>query len=566
MLTGDGQIWVGPLGGRAFCPDCFHLWRSTGTRFDSATADRADSPQHLPPGSLPPMVRSWIDAVIEDALTRGAFDESALVTRMMRATADLRSVAEHRFLRHPDCSACLPQALGTGARGVMLPDPGLPLRATDLAEFGSSLIPEIVDARLGLVRHVTHRLTSRGLPCVAAALAPTEAHAPQERGYGRTGTTGASQVAAVMEAVERYTAMRDRGGRAFVRGSYQALCHRAVDPRSFILHDEAQRAEAGFHLSMWRPGQDYDWVWGHSLVDDRTVLVPEQLAYYAAQRRSSAAGARFVLESSNGCATGASLAEAALFGLLEVVERDAFLACWYSRAPLDRIDLDDCDDALVRALHARILAEGLELQAFALTGGVNLPAVALRLVDADNRLGPATVYAAAAHVTALGALTGALSELATFLQRHPNDGHADKIAKGLSLLKDPSLVRRMEDHVDQGWPAASIEARGFAEAARHILSWNAYADRYAPAPAGRAEALAHVVTRARAVCSDVILVDQSFPPLAERGLKCVKVLAPGLLPITFGHQYRRVSKARLDVVPGAPSRGRDGPYLPHPYS
>jgi ribosomal protein S12 methylthiotransferase accessory factor len=47
------------------------------------------------------------------------------------------------------------------------------------------------------------------------------------------------------------------------------------------------------------------------------------------------------------------------------------------------------------------------------------------------------------------------------------------------------------------------------------------------------------------VADDVLIVDQTASILDPLGLHCVKVLAPGLLPVTFGHQYRRISPHRL---------------------
>jgi ribosomal protein S12 methylthiotransferase accessory factor len=31
-------------------------------------------------------------------------------------------------------------------------------------------------------------------------------------------------------------------------------------------------------------------------------------------------------------------------------------------------------------------------------------------------------------------------------------------------------------------------------------------------------------------------------------MHCVKVLAPGLMPVTFGHQYRRINPHRLQAA------------------
>jgi ribosomal protein S12 methylthiotransferase accessory factor len=40
---------------------------------------------------------------------------------------------------------------------------------------------------------------------------------------------------------------------------------------------------------------------------------------------------------------------------------------------------------------------------------------------------------------------------------------------------------------------------------------------------------------------DVIVVDQTAPEYAPHGFRCVKVLMPGMLPMTFGHPYRRIT-------------------------
>jgi ribosomal protein S12 methylthiotransferase accessory factor len=40
---------------------------------------------------------------------------------------------------------------------------------------------------------------------------------------------------------------------------------------------------------------------------------------------------------------------------------------------------------------------------------------------------------------------------------------------------------------------------------------------------------------------DVIVVDQTTPELKRNELYCVKVLIPGMLPMTFGHHLTRVT-------------------------
>lgn len=40
---------------------------------------------------------------------------------------------------------------------------------------------------------------------------------------------------------------------------------------------------------------------------------------------------------------------------------------------------------------------------------------------------------------------------------------------------------------------------------------------------------------------DVIVVDQTSPEILRNGLYCVKVLIPGMLPMTFGYHLTRVT-------------------------
>ncbi len=49
---------------------------------------------------------------------------------------------------------------------------------------------------------------------------------------------------------------------------------------------------------------------------------------------------------------------------------------------------------------------------------------------------------------------------------------------------------------------------------------------------------------------DIIVVDQTAPEHRTGGLSCVKVIVPGALPMTFGHENRRIhGLPRLYTVP-----------------
>jgi ribosomal protein S12 methylthiotransferase accessory factor len=43
-----------------------------------------------------------------------------------------------------------------------------------------------------------------------------------------------------------------------------------------------------------------------------------------------------------------------------------------------------------------------------------------------------------------------------------------------------------------------------------------------------------------APANNVIVVDQTTPEHRAGGCSCVKVIVPGMLPVTFGHESRRL--------------------------
>lgn len=71
---------------------------------------------------------------------------------------------------------------------------------------------------------------------------------------------------------------------------------------------------------------------------------------------------------------------------------------------------------------------------------------------------------------------------------------------------------------------------------------------------------------------DVIVVEQTTPELQRNGLHCVKVLIPGMLPMTFGYHMTRLTglervltvPAKLGYVKEPLSFEQLNPY-PHPF-
>jgi ribosomal protein S12 methylthiotransferase accessory factor len=108
------------------------------------------------------------------------------------------------------------------------------------------------------------------------------------------------------------------------------------------------------------------------------------------------------------------------------------------------------------------------------------------------------------------------------------------------MMHDPYLVKTMDDH-------AMLYGLKQAEERFHFLfhphrSLRSFAEEFSfpPHHADLTDDLKEMLQVFRRLQLDVIVVDQTTPELARNGLYCVKVLIPGMLPITFGYHLTRL--------------------------
>lgn len=535
-------VWI--LHGRspAPCVDCFRLWR-----LHSWTSNLSSDPVR---GSgelrmLTALECALLSAQISSIQSEGPSPPAGMMcVRRVDLTDGIAT--DHFFLRHPECSKCGADAVPPTEEAALdlAAGAGQPRRARPLEEIRKAIFPYVLDERTGLIRQVTHRLDPAFLSASTSLLYPFRDPENVERGFGRTGRFGDDPTVSVIEALERFAGMSPRNGRLVRRGSFDELREEAVDPEEFILHGAEQYEEPGFHLARYAPGKEIDWVEAYSFRTRSLRLVPLQLAYFGIPS-SQLTGGCFVYEVSNGCAAGSSLAEAAVFGLAEVIERDAFMVAWHSARPLRRIDPIGCALPMVAAMLARLRAQGLDVDVLDIGAGLPGCTLAVKIVDPDLRWGPYVTYATATDWQPEHALKSALQEGITALySRDPAEVEAN-VVKASELLADPFGVRLMADHSLQCWASDAPEKRTFPEVDEPPLAWDAFARVYREGDMLVGEALEHLVAGTLGHCHDVLLIDQSFEPLKAQGLHFAKILAPGLLPMTFGHCYRRIDGKRL---------------------
>lgn len=346
---------------------------------------------------------------------------------------------------------------------------------------------------------------------------------------GKADSFAASRDLAFLEGLERYAGTRPRGDRSVVVGSLTGLGDVALDPRDCGEYPAATY-DRDPSLRRFSPDETLRWVWGHSLRDDRPVLVPERSAYYSV----GSAADDFVFECSNGCATGSCLEEAALFGLLELVERDAFLLGWYAGASATEIEVDTVPG--VRPLLDRADLHGYDVHVF--DSRVDLPTPVATALAVRRDGGPGTLaFAAGAALDPARAVGAALGEALTHLPhlRHEARLRHDHLE---AMVDDFERVVDLRDHALLFTHPSSVAYAGhYLAPARRVTFEEAFGE------AGQRddllEDLQDLVQQVAAASCDVIVVDQTTPEQARLGLRTVRTLAPGLLPIDFGWGRQR---------------------------
>ncbi|MDF2661556.1 MAG: bacteriocin biosynthesis protein SagD, partial [Paenibacillus sp.] len=302
------------------------------------------------------------------------------------------------------------------------------------------------------------------------------------------------------------------------------------------LYSNEQYARPDFPFEPFDPDARIDWVWGYSFLQERPILVPETLAYY-----SSGFGGGFVQEGSNGCALGGSLEEAILHGILEVAERDAFLMTWYAKLPLPRLDPDSADDLELGLMIERMRAvAGYEVHLYNMTMENTIPGV-WALAKSGNPGKLNLICAAGAHIDPVRAAKSAVHELAGMLFMLQETFEVTR-KETERMYDDPSLVLRMKDHAMlYGLPQSEERLQFLLDTDRPVQTFHEGFGRKASAHADLTDDLKDLLHIFRQLNLDVIVVDQSSPEIVRNGLHCVKVLIPGMLPMTFGHHLTRLT-------------------------
>lgn len=433
---------------------------------------------------------------------------------------------------------------------------------------------KIVDQNFGMCKHIYYSVNSNLIPMVCAE-SFIDGYG-KNNSFGRANDFNSCRVSALLENLERYFNSNNKQGRKHVYGSYDELKGNAIHPSKFGLHEESLLAHPDFKFTKYRDNLKIYWIWAWSIKKSKYVLVPEQLIYYIDNDEISQ-NTRFVYDSSNGAALGSTLEEALLYGIFEIIERDNFFVSFYNELKLTEIDIIKSNLTSLIPLYEFIINKGYELHFYDMSMELKIPAIWCLMINKDKNALVKSYSAAGAHFNPEQALKSALIEVVTSVPVY-EDVFSSEYYKNRKekIFEDINKLTEFEDHVLYYSHNKSIENFNFIlknndekKSLQDIYpEWyleNEYVSDYLD------EDIKCLITKILDYHEDIYIADLTSYSLRNIDLSCAKVLIPGMQPVAFGHQYRRIIKERIKKAPILANRNNynlsenEINEMPHPF-
>ena len=341
------------------------------------------------------------------------------------------------------------------------------------------------------------------------------------------------------EAIERHHIVFRPTDAPMEYGSYAELHEKAVDPLSLFFRMPKSKGE--WPRVAYTPSLPMYWTPARNLVTGDNRLVPAQEVWFSTGRL---AGENICIAcTTNASALGGCIEEAALFAILEAIERDAFLTTWYLRRACRKVIPESVEFEPFQLLWARMRATfpNYSIHLFDVSTDIEIPAVSAIAIKERGK-GPRSLVTGSARPGAERALFTALKDLSVQLNRNSK---LYERALHERLLGSPEQVVTPEDHralysLDEACERLSFIGLQLPPQVE-VNDLNKRCIIKPGASYNLRNVVESILNHLSQLGLDVFLIDISQPAFASRNLRCIKAITPGLFPMWFGHNHARFS-------------------------
>ena len=348
---------------------------------------------------------------------------------------------------------------------------------------------------------------------------------------GAADTPRGARDIALAEGAERF-ASGDIAALQVHRGRHIDLDH-AIPLTDVVCYTDRQYA-AG-HIRPWTADTECGWIQGKAR-DLSTLAVPAAIVLYPYVDDPGLVA--FTAANSSGTAAGETLEQATEAAAFEAIERDAFMWTWINQVAREHLHPEGLPDAST-AWCNELRREGWTIHL------VNLTLDLLPVVLAVARTERTLLLGAACRPTGAAAAHAAVREVAVASLHVPE-------ARAI----EPEAVATTDDHQALYIDSDHVTEASFLWNSSDIVEVDELSAGCADSPLTLlAERIAEPVT-----------VD--LTSARTRPVHVVRVIVPGLIPMSFGYDGEPLGIPRLSqgLVRGHSVGSMDGPLLPHPFS
>lgn len=543
-LTG----WIGPVFHPASgaCLACLQQWISRNREVENHIGRQLNlpGPVLLTQPSIPAVASTVLSSIALVCVQWFGANLHNLHGKLKAFDSIAGEFSDHMILRRPQCPSCGNPAITVGAAQIerlkaqptLNTDGGFRSKspADILVQFQkfvspiSGVISGVVPSKWNDRSPIRTYSAGHNFALSNKHLAfLTEGLRTCSSGKGTTDTQ--ARASAICEALERYSGVF-QGNEARVRSSKAELGARALDPNECMLFSDRQFEERqnwnerGLRFQVvpqpMPPNASIEWSAVYPLTGGDEAYLPTSYLYFGYPTEEDAF---YAWADSNGNAAGATIEDALLQALLELIERDAVSIWWYNRLQMPGVDLSELGDAYVNDVVSFLDDLGRDVWVLDLTHDLEIPTYAALT---RRRAGAAEdiVFGFGSHLSAKVAIRRAVTEMCQFapavLESH-SDGSTNY------MFNDAESLR--------WWTEARITTHPY-------LTPSGEAPRkHESTEYSVATALSEILSRLRQKNLQVFYLDQTRP---EVGLSVVKVICPGMR-----HWWARFAPGRLYDVP-----------------
>jgi ribosomal protein S12 methylthiotransferase accessory factor len=417
------------------------------------------------------------------------------------------------------------------------------LETTKSATLGSlAQLERLASPFTGIVRSVDALTYAPDDPrlfryvCEVAASSPIIGVEPSQIfTSGQHTTNEAAKMAALAEAAERYSGFYIPPERVRHTSAEEADFP-VAQPESFALFSSAQYAQHQLPFEPFLSDVATGWIDGFRVATDEEVFLPVQRTFMTALEASDPDDSLITYTTSNGMACGKTLEEALLAGLLEVIERDAFMIAWSNKLVLPPVDWRS-DQELSAFAEQYFTVTGLAFDGIDLSEIAGVPAVAASVRGAPGEFG-AIGFGTAAALDIREAWKKAVSE-AFFTRITARDLHY--VSPDKAFRDDYMDINDFSDRMLFYARSENLPLVEFLFAS----------DEQARTPPRRRrlgsvrEEVARLTEVGESQGGDVFAVEITAPDVAELGFSVVKVIVPQYCDLPNSHAGQFLGGRRL---------------------